>query len=63
MASDYVLITDRFTRTSWQRKIGNGPWENMPLVNGKVPVIFLNPSASWAELTSMHSTKELPNGE
>lgn len=43
--SDYITIQDRYTRTSWERKIGDGPWIPVDLVawHGKAPIVWLKP--------------------
>jgi hypothetical protein len=39
-----ILVLERWTPTSGQRKIGNGPWEaiDLSLYGGKVPFVTLD---------------------
>jgi hypothetical protein len=39
---EYVVVQERYYRDPprWQRKVGDGNWEDMPLINGQLPVVF-----------------------
>lgn len=49
---NYVVIQEEFTETSWRRKIGDGPWEDidLSLYGGRAPVVFLKgPKVGYQE--------------
>jgi hypothetical protein len=57
--AETVEVRDRYTKNSWARKIGDGPWmeQDLTMWGGRAPMIFSN-TVAWVIETTIISKKE-----